>query len=233
MKPLSKKEIAQAFRDFLNHDVPKFMDMYDNDHGYIIAEVFRIKTESGVVLDLSGDKNLEVEYFFPIARVWQVGLAYNDEAHQLLNWSGLEGVVDTTYTSPGVLPAHRYQPGQLLRLKDDDVRTVINPDWQAVERAKAQYDQGGTEMTAKPSHGQQQKHLSNLRKRLGKRQFVPNPFEMDSEKWGRFAFCLESPHIMCGIDEKWARHLLLGEDLPQDAVEDPKMVMIGEDGKPK
>lgn len=171
MKPLSKKEIVQAFRTWNDKDIPFLMEMYSNDHGYLIADVFvvRKKTGSGLI-GVDGD-GLASEFTFPIAKVWQVGK----------KWKG--GDVEV---------------GGLIRLKDMETRSNINPRYEEYIKASGQFK--GTEMNA--VNPPPQKIVQRLYEVMFRRAFVPNPFESDTKKYNTDAFFFDEGNMLMPLTAK-------------------------------
>lgn len=153
----------KEIKNWIASPIPAEMGAYNNDHAYIIGEVLVQVTESDII-DIDG-KQSQKETFFPFAKVFQVG---------------------EHFRGPKV------KPGDIVRLKDADALTFVNPRYEAWinnEYSKSNIDDKKVGDTPP-------KYLCNIWTVFGKRTFSPNPFIAGQN---RPIFMFESPHVICKV----------------------------------
>jgi hypothetical protein len=100
---MERTEIRKEFKKFARKPMPTYMQMYDDNHDHLIAEVFMIvKAPTGIIG--TDTTQVHTEYVFPIAKVMQVGT----------QWKGIA-----------------CKAGDFVRLKDWDGATLKNPRYEA------------------------------------------------------------------------------------------------------
>lgn len=177
MRKLSKREISVAFEQWVEASGGAVLGESSGlgtDHPYVLVDVFVMSVTPSINLLDGNMERMEEKYTFPIGRVLAVGD----------RWQG-----------PSLVG------GDLVRLRDDDARTVINPGyeaWENNEYSKSNLKKVGD---APP------KFLQNLWKHLWRRLFTLNVFEVDADKLGH-VFYMDMGHVLMKIDLDYVRGML-------------------------
>lgn len=177
---ISKSEIVRGFREFRNEGIHPLVKAYSDDHDQIIGQVFLlIKKSDKIIGDASGGMS-RLEFSFPIAKVLQVGR----------HWRG------TGYDEEKKIQT--LQPGDLVRLRDNDTKTSLNPAFTAYNKAVNDMKDGNMVPLAKDPPPM---YMCNLRDVFGRRVFNPDPFNLEGsfDAWGWDIFFMDQAHITMPI----------------------------------
>lgn len=191
---INRSEIATGFREFLNDKIDTRFDAYDNDHEYVLGQIFMLVKESVHVLSGEG-QNQRMEFSFPIAKVLQVGK----------HWRG------TGWSE--ALKTQGLKAGDLIRLRDNECKTILNPGWAAWKAASNEVKDGNMEMIGEAPP----MYHCNMRSVFGRRVFNPDPFNLrgDVKAWSMDMFYFDQANVITKILDP---DMLLGMFL-QDVVD--------------
>ncbi len=170
MKVIDRIEIQRAFQKFVERPIPEFIaELYGDDHPFIIAEVFVIEKQAQGLVG-SGTTNVDELITFPLAKALLVGK----------RWEEHKGVACKT--------------GDILRLKDNDAASQVNPAYEA-QLAAGQRSHSGNQ-PGSPKKDPPSKTLTNLILNWTRRSFCPDPFQLDYKAWDGVTFFLETPCVL-------------------------------------
>lgn len=169
----SRKEIEKACLSWMNKEAPAGAYLMTEEHPYVIVDVFTME-KVGADLIGEGEKALSEQFFFPLGKVLQVG--------SMFEWDkGERGAP--------------FEVGEYVRLKDDDVRTIINPQYQAW--VNNEYSQSEMKQIGRTPD----RLYQNFIQKLGHRALIPDVFELDTQKWKDTVVYLDRPNLLGPIGD--------------------------------
>lgn len=178
---INRHEIATGFREFMNEAIDPRIAAYSDDHEYVLGQLFMLVKEStGIIGNMDGTPQ-RMEFSFPIAKVLQVGR----------NWRG------TGYDKEGGV--QRLQVGSLIRMRDHECKTSLNPAWE-VWNSQVNAVKNGNMV---PIGEAPPMFSCNMRDAFGRRVFNPDPFNLSGSlnAWGWDIFYFDQANVVTGIKD--------------------------------
>lgn len=178
---INRNEIITGFKEFRNEPIDPAVKAYGDDHSQLIGQIFMlVKKSSKVIANQDGSKN-RLEFVFPIAKVLQVGKRWQG--------TGWDQKTDTI----------SLKPGDLVRLRDNDCKTSLNPAWEAYNRVVNDVKDGNlTPIGEAPPM-----YMCQMRESFGRRVFNPDPFNLSGhiESWGWDIFFFDEAHVTMPVED--------------------------------
>lgn len=183
------KADVERLRAWIGSPFPKALKAYDKNHDYIVVEIFNSYRDSKTMVD-SRNRPIRENCYFGLGRILQIGNKIADELK---------------YTTA-------YKVGSLVRLRDSEVKSLLNPAWVAWN-----YGEYSKSPTTKPLGEQPPKYISNAFDLWRRNYVVLNPLEREENvDYQPDIFFVGTSHLVCVIEdwEVWAKDAV-------DKIEDP------------